>query len=153
MIALTTNQRGPAPQNTWSAQDGDADEEDNTHSASGAESSPPSGNENDPPRPHGEGMFQGTYPIEQSRASGHTNAQQRDDQPGHYQRVDRSEHVPEDHVDSQYYSQEMDFDNARRDEMMEEDALGEWERYVQDHQSSTSATSSDESHTTPLTFE
>jgi len=47
----------------------------------------------------------------------------------------------------------MDFDNARRDELMEEDALGEWERYVQAHQSSTSATSSDKSHTTPLTFE
>ena len=125
MIALTTNQRAQAPHNTWSAQHGDADEEDNAHSASGAESSPLSGNENDPPQPHREGMFQGTYPIEHNWASGHANVQRRDDQPGNNQRVDRSEHVPEEHVDSQYYSQEMDFDNARRDELMEEDALGE----------------------------
>jgi len=56
--------------------------------------------------------------------------------------VDRSEHIPDEHVDAEYFSEEMDFDCTRRDERMANDPLLEWDRYCQQHDSSTSDSSS-----------
>jgi len=67
------------------------------------------------------------------------------------QQVDQEEHTPEDNVDTRYYSDEMDFDNNRRDERMAPDALLEWECYNQQTESSSASSSNDSRRA--LTFE
>jgi len=46
------------------------------------------------------------------------------------------EYVPEDNVDSSYYSKEMDFNNTHQDEWMGDDTLLEWDCYCQQNKSS-----------------